>query len=320
MKKIIIFSLALLFNMGAFAQIEEPTERQDNIDWKEDSTEIRTVSDIIMQLQQATNVNRNEQHFNEVWGRRSYRNLCINLPYHLDPKEDILTSMLDENDNKLFAPKYKSNWSFTFSSGRSYRLHKNPIANTVQFYMDYTPFDLTVSNYKMESDANGKAYNSKIMLPTNDEKQITPWNLEKYQADYGMMLGPSVTVAPFTSMEEAQALHFLKVNLYAHFGYRASLLYMPNDEKADVNYFDNKSNTPEYKKFETMSDNAKLEWGHGFYMSWGFSLTWKSIGFGYEHNSGNLKYKSIDSGTFGSDWYKFETSSNRLYLSFRIGK
>lgn len=318
MKKIIIFSLALLFTTGTLAQIEGPAEQEDNIDWKEDSTEIRTISDIIMQLQQATNVNRSEQHFNEVWGRRSYRNLSINLPYHLDPKEDILTSLPSLNGG--LAPKYKSKYSGTFSSGRSYRLHKNPIANTVQFYMDYTPLDFTVSYYKMECDADNKAYNSDIMQPTNVEKQITPWNLEKYQADYGMMLGPSITFAPFTSLDQAPGLHFLKVNVYAHFGYRASLLYMTNDEDADVNYFERQSNSTQYKRFETMSDNAKLDWGHGFYWSSGFSITWKFIGLGYEHTSGSLKYKSLDSGTFGSEWYKFNTSSNRLYLSFRIGK
>ncbi|MBO4800511.1 MAG: hypothetical protein J5545_01450 [Bacteroidaceae bacterium] len=325
MKRIITFSLVALFTSATFAQNVE-TEQQDNIDWKEDSTEIRTINDIIAQQQEATTINSSEQHFNEVWARRSYRNLSFNAPYSLNPKEDYETGV---DYNGGLVPKYKSQFSLTYSSGRSYRLHPNPIANTVQFYMDYTPFDFTVSHYKIETDKN--AYNSNATFEvTNSERgddivknyRYTPWNLEKWQADYGMMVGPSVTFAPFTSLEDLPALHFLKLNLYAHFGYRASLLYMVNNEDADANYPQKgaNKNSDAYKAFEEMSDNAKLDWGHGFYWSWGLSLTWKGIGLGYEHNSGQLRYKSIDTGTFGSNWYKYNTVSNRLYISFRIGK
>ena len=135
-----------------------------------------------------------------------------------------------------------------------------------------------------------------------------------------MMLGPSVTFAPFTMLEDLPALHFLKLNIYTHFGYRASVIYMVNDEKADVNYHKNKSNTDAYNDFEAMSNSTKLDWGHGFYWSWGFSVTWKSIGLGYEHNSGQLSYKNIDTSSFSDMSYKFDTSSNRIYISYRIGK
>ncbi|MBQ7494499.1 MAG: hypothetical protein IJT75_01840 [Bacteroidaceae bacterium] len=330
MKRIITYTLASLLAVATFAQVETP-EREDNIDWKEDSIEIRTINDIIAQQQEATTVNSSEQHFNDVWGRRSYFNISINLPYSLDPKEPIKTGV-PYNDG--LAPKYKSQLSLTLSRGRSYRLHPNPIANTLQFYIDITPFDFTVSHYKIETKEG--AYDSYNMDTTYQEKygiktlktaNYTTWNLEKWQADYGILLGPSFTVAPFTSMDNAPGLHFMKFNFYLHAGYRASMLYMVNKEEADANYPkpDPKTktinqNSPEYKAFDAMKDNAKLDWGHGFYWSWGFSVTWKGIGLGYEHNSGQLKYKSIDTGTFGDSSYKFKTSSNRLYISFRIGK
>jgi hypothetical protein len=319
MKKIITYCLASLFAIATFAQGETP-EREDNIDWNEDSIEIRTINDIIAQQLLATRVNTSERHFNEVWGRRSYRNLSINMPYTLDPKEPIQTEV---PYNGFFAPKYKSHLSFTFSTGRSYRMHKNPIANILQIYIDYTPLDFTVCHYKLETDT---AYDSSKQFTITTEKYgntstqnyyYTPWNLEKYQADYGMMLGPSITVAPFTMIDNVPSLHHLKLNLYAHFGYRASILYMVNKEEADANYPLHGNSSP---NFEEMKDNAKLDWGHGFYWSWGFSLTWKGIGIGYEHNMGNMKYKSIDTGTFGDRSYKFDTSSNRLYISFRVGK
>ena len=316
MKRIITFSLASLFAMATFAQIEGP---EDNIDWKEDSTEIRTINDIIAQQQQATTINTSEQHFNSVWSRRSYRNFSFNNHYNLSPKDPIPTGV--SNLHGGYVPKYKSNWSATNSTGRSYRLHPTAIANTVQFYMDFTPFDFTVSHYRIERDT--AAYNSnstydvivKRKNQADETKQYhyTPWNLQKYQADYGMMVGPSITFAPFTSIDNADALHFLKLNTYVHFGYRASVLYMINDEDADQNPNGNEN-------FREMSDNVKLDWGHGFYWSWGFSLTWKGIGLGYEHNVGQLKYKSIDTGTFGDSSYKFKTTSNRLYITWRLGK
>lgn len=318
MKKIITYSLASLFAMSAFAQVEK-LGREDNIDWKEDSIEIRTINDIIAQQQEATTVNSSEQHFKEVWGRRSYRNLSINLPYSLDP-QNVETGV---SYNGGLAPKYKSQLSLTYSTGRSYRVHKNAIGNVLQIYIDYTPFDLTISHYKIETKEN--AYDSRAFwsdtIFKRDGKTIekvnqykyTTWNLEKYQLDYGMLLGPSITVAPFTHLDEAPGLHHLKLNLYAHFGYRASLLYMVNSETADANPTENND-------FNEMKDNAKLDWGHGFYWSWGFSLTWKGIGLGYEHNTGNLKYKPIDTGTFGNRSYKFNTINNRLYISFRVGK
>lgn len=317
MKRIITFSLASLFAMATFAQIEGP---EDNIDWKEDSTEIRTINDIIAQQQQATTINTSEQHFNSVWSRRSYRNLSINLPYSLTPKSPIETGV---PYNGGFAPKYKAQFSFTYSSGRSYRLHPNAIANTVQFYIDYTPFDFTVSHYKIETKDG--AYDSRAMwndtILKRDGKTVekvepyhyTTWNLEKWQADYGMLVGPSVTFAPFTSLENAPGLHFLKLNVYAHFGYRASILYMLNKDEADAN-------PNEDANFDALKSNPKLEWGHGFYWSWGFSLTWKGIGLGYEHNSGQLQYKPFDTENFSDRSTKFKTISNRLYLSFRIGK
>ena len=67
-----------------------------------------------------------------------------------------------------------------------------------------------------------------------------------------------------------------------------------------------------------MSDNLKLCWGHGLTNSFGLSLTWKFIGLGYEHQSRNIRYKSMNTKEFEKETYKFDSSVNRFFIQFRM--
>ena len=50
-------------------------------------------------------------------------------------------------------------------------------------------------------------------------------------------------------------------------------------------------------------------------------MTWRRIGFGYEHRWGNLKYKNlIAKSEYGEYSYKFNTTINRIYFTYRFGK
>ena len=104
----------------------------------------------------------------------------------------------------------------------------------------------------------------------------------------------------------------MKFNVYFHIGYHVGLLYMVNDENADVNQ---DKDDDDYKR---MKDNLKMDLGHGLTTSFGFSLTWKTIGVGYEHRSGSLKYKSLSTDDFGNEAYKFKSSTNRVFVQFRM--
>ena len=297
MKKKLTLSIACLFSMFAFGQITGEQAPQSNVNGNE------SVSDIIKMQQEVTKRNQSESHFRSVWSRKGYLNVSYNTTT-LSPKDDVPTGVA-YNGGK--APEYKSNWGASIQLGRSYALHKRPISNILQFNIDYTYIDLGVNHFKAEGDGTN-LYDSSNK---SGEKYYTPWNLEKYDINYGMAVGPSVTVAPFTYTKYA-GRHHMKFNVYFQIGYHVGLLYMVNDENADVNQ---DKDDDGYKR---MKDNLKMDLGHGLTTSFGFSLTWKTIGVGYEHRSGNLKYKSLSTDDFGKDSYKFKSSTNRVFIQFRM--
>jgi hypothetical protein len=207
-------------------------------------------------------------------------------------------------------PKFKTDWGVSLQLGRSYKLHKKPISNILQFYIDYSYIDLNVNHFKHEGDGKN-LYDTSVRLP-DGKKFHTPWNLEKYDINYGMAVGPSFSVAPFNFMK-SRGLHYLHLNVWYHIGYHASLLAMMNDEDADAN-----PNQSTSSGEEKVREGIKLDLGHGLTNAFGLSLTWKFIGIGYEYRSGALKYQSLDKDTYGDDKYKFKASTNRIFLQFRL--
>ena len=301
MKKVLTLSIVCLLGIDAYGQFADNPSQQSNIDWKEDTTEVVTIDDIIATQQKITTNNFKEDHFRNVWGRQSYLNVSYNTS-KLTPDEDIPTGM------GTMVPDFKSNWGASIQIGRSYRLHKQPISNILQFYLDYTYIDLNINHYNKESGTT--LYDSS--KKTADDKFYTPWNLEKYEFNYGMALGPSLSVAPFTS-SNSRAAHFLKFNMWFHIGYHVSLLNIKSDSKADAN-----NDGGGKGNFEKMRDDVKLDLGHGLITSFGLSLTWKAIGLGYEYRSAGLKYKSLNSDLYGDDKYKYSASTSRVFLQFRF--
>ena len=92
------------------------------------------------------------------------------------------------------------------------------------------------------------------------------------------------------------------------------MLWIVGNDDADMNPDDRSTD------FKTVSEALKMNWGHGLLTSFGLSLTWKSIGIGYEHRVAQNKFKPADTTDFGSDTHKFKTSTDRIYISFRLGK
>lgn len=311
MKKKLFFSVACLFiSVCSFGQDVNAAGLQGDVIQKGDTAQVTTINDIIKMQQEVTSMNFRDSHYRKVWGRKSYLNVAYNNTT-LTPDGVVETGVAYNEGN---APEYKSNWGLSLQVGRNYALHKRPIANILQFNFDYTFIDLNVNHFKAENDGKD-LYDSRAILPGTTDMFYTPWNLEKYDINYGMAVGPSVTVAPFTHTNYA-GLHHLKFNVYFHIGYQAALLYMKKDMDADVN----QEGIADYDadKHEKMDKGPKLDFGHGLITSFGFSMTWKAIGIGYEHRSGKLNYKSLDDDYFGDEKYKFKSSTNRVFVQFRM--
>jgi len=308
MKKKLALSVICLFALGAYGQDVNEQDLMKNVNWKEDSTDITTINDIIKMQQDVTAKNFSESHFRNVWGRKGYLNLSYNNTT-LKPDQDVPTGVPGMNNG--LAPEFKSDWGASLQIGRSYALHKTPIANILQFNLDYSYIDLHVNHFKAEGNGKNLFDSSNQFTIGSDKYFYTPWNVEKYDFNYGMALGPSICLAPFTSLN-GQGLHHFKFNFYYHIGYHVSLLYMKSDGDADINQTSN----PELH--DKMKDITGLDLGHGLTQSFGFSVVWKAIGFGYEHRSAALKYKSLSTDNFSSEEYKFKSATNRFFIQFRM--
>ena len=310
MKRKFIFIMTCLFSTAVFGQVANE-EGKDNIDWSEDTTEITTIKDIIKIQQQVTNRNATEQHFADVWGRRGYFNFSYNNT-KLSPKGSNFP-----NGAGGVVSEMKSDWGASIQYGRSYRLHKKPIANVATFNIDYTGIDLNVNHFKAEGE--GK-YDSRDRHAGEGDKKsdsfyTLPWNMEKYEVNYGMSLGPSLTLAPFNLLN-GNGLHYIKFNVFYHIGYNVSMIYSPNDKKLDMNQdgavgYDETS-------YKTMENNLKMSWGHGMMQSFGLNVSWKAIGIGFEHRTGKIKYKAMNTSDFGNNEYEFTSATNRISLQIRM--
>ena len=306
MKRKLIFILTCLLSTAVFAQVEND-DNKVVIDWSEDSTDITTIQDIIKVQQQVTNRNVTEQHFADVWGRRGYFNFSYNTT-KLSPKGNYPNGLDDGPVGEL-----KSNWGASIQYGRSYRLHKKPISNVALFNIDYTGIDLNVNHFEAIGNGTYK-YNSSIKQTIKEDGKDNeyynlPWNMEKYEVNYGMTLGPSLTLAPFNLLS-GNGLHYIKFNVFYHIGYNISMIYSPNDKKLDENQSG--------EDFQAMESNLKMAWGHGMMQSFGFNISWKAIGIGFEHRSSTIKYKAVNTKDFGKNEYEFSSATNRISLQIRM--
>lgn len=322
MKKLFLIC-TLVYAVASYAQddFDFDFDLPENLDQNEDTTRITTIADIVNVQELVTTSNTTASHFNQVWGRQKYFNISYG-GVKMTPKEDI---PLGYNFNSNKAPVFKSDWGLAIVLGRNYALHKKPIANTLKFNIDFTYFDLNMTHFKAEGDKNTKVYDSSATWIEHDEddnsdneRSYIPWCLQKYKADFGMSVGPSLTIAPFNYINGVPGLHYMKLNIFYHIGYHASILWMVNDDKLDAN----EEASANDKKSDYYSDKdegsgLKMNWGHGLTSTFGMSLSWKTIGVGFEIRNTNLSYKSVIPETYGHNSYKFSTKSTRVYLQIR---
>lgn len=103
-----------------------------------------------------------------------------------------------------------SNWGVSLTSGKTYYLHKKPIADMVKIGLDWSWLDLNVVRYTTNYS----------LIPHDN-------NFEEYQAEVGMQFGPSVTVNP---------VHHLKVSAYFRVTPSYSARYDTGREHGHGNY------------------------------------------------------------------------------------
>lgn len=104
----------------------------------------------------------------------------------------------------------KSNYGGAFTVGKTFFVHKKPIAGMIRFGIDATWFDINYANYTIES-------------AWEDEEE--GGSLDAHQLEIAMQVGPSVTVNPVG-----------KLCIHGYFRYAPSFSALYMDESFMGNY------------------------------------------------------------------------------------
>ena len=135
--------------------------------------------------------------YNKVWNdRKQY----FNLSY----ANQTISSV--EN-----SAEYKSDWAVALTSGKTFYLHKRPLARMIKFGLDWTWFDLNAAQY---------SYVDTELFKNRERNNL-------YQAEIGMHVGPSFTINP---------VHHLKVSAYYRLAPSYSALFDADDEGFHHNF------------------------------------------------------------------------------------
>lgn len=107
----------------------------------------------------------------------------------------------------------KNNWGLSITRGRTYMLHKKPIARLLSIGLDVSFCDLTYSNYTMEGMDWGDGSED------YDETYGSSESVDMHKAEYAFLVGPSITITPGKS---------LTVAAYARYAPSFSCIYVDN--------------------------------------------------------------------------------------------
>lgn len=123
-------------------------------------------------------------------------------------KKYLNIGFVNTSFNQEGTPQLKSNYGASLTVGRTFYLHKKPIANILKFGIDATWFDINYTNY--------------------DVTHITYWNTNKFQiheGEIGMQVGPSLTINPIS-----------KMNIHVYFRYAPSFSCFYADDEFQGGY------------------------------------------------------------------------------------
>lgn len=227
-----------------------------------------------------------EAFYRKIWGKKGYFNFSFNM---MKMSSDNLPTV-----GGTYSAEYDDKFGFGLQTGTVFNFHKRPVGKVFFFGLDYMWIDLNANKYvHTYPGANYKMGDTK--------PYHMPWNYEKWTFDYGMSIGPSVTIYPFTTMRQKPADN-IRLQLYFRAGYSIGGLLFTNVKRPDES-----------------TENNQLAWGHGFYTTFGANLTWKSIGIGYEiRNNPKNKVKCVSSAFEEADPVELKQTTGRVYLQLRF--
>lgn len=274
-----------------------------NLDEQEDTTDITTLADIIAIQTEVTTQRGSAAHYQKVWGRKKY----FNLNYSSSSKMAAGAGDIKGTSQKLDLEK---DLSVGLQLGKTINFHKKAIGGIAMIGLNYTYIDLNFNQYK-EQDAPKDWVKGVYMEPYYYQKGDTeyanlPFFNKTSELDYGMDLGPTLTLFPFTPLHNKYTDE-IRLQVYLQWGYHVMGMLIdkvPNAEDVTVT--------------EDTRTNTQIAWGHGMSTTFGFNIGWKGIGIGYETRKATFDNivpisKEFDTGNKS----KFKQTLGRVYLQIK---
>ena len=168
-------------------------------------------------------------------------------------------------------------------------MHKKPLAGMIKFGIDWSWMDLNYAQYKLE---------------TYDYDTDELYSEKAHQLEYGMQIGPSVTINP---------VHHLKVSAYFRVTPSYSMMYL-NDEF--YHHYATFCNTGFAVAWKVLSVGCEWRWGKASYDGLGLNLDDLEGDYSDGDFSGDIP--SADDVLTDLQDLKLKTKSFRVYFSFRF--
>lgn len=86
----------------------------------------------------------------------------------------------------------KNNWGISLTRGRSYMLHKKPIARLISIGIDASFFDVSYSNYTIIPSVLGAQWSEDAGRSSDELMEET----DLHKIEYSFQVGPSITITP----------------------------------------------------------------------------------------------------------------------------
>lgn len=263
-KHLLLISFALLVAGGVSAQENTSSQSVDSLQ--------RVVADLNEQMQSVKDAERNEA----VWKNRAkYFNIGFSSQ-KLSPV-DAPAAYGD-------AAELKSDLGVALVWGRTYYLHKKPLARMIKFGIDFSWMDINYAKYSLPEYAEGGT--SGWAGESGDEL-----SLSAHQLEYGMQVGPSVTINP---------VDHLKAGVYFRYVPSASLMVLEDEVNANFASFFTAGGAVSYK---LISIGVEGRWGRANYKN--FALA-------------DELEDAMDGDVIQTSKSKWKTGGVRVYVSFRF--
>lgn len=285
-KTIVVASFAALAMPLTASTMQTYTASSDSIDTTVEPAD--TLREKLAQMETRMASMEQEQEMQKTWKRRKYWKIGITSPN------------LERTDGEEM--KWKTNGSFFIQKGRTSYLHSKPIAGMIKFGIDYGFLDFTYSKLELKEVAYSNESGTRASDGFDDIgiSELTGIDLGMHKIDYGLHVGPSVSVNPWNKLIATAYFHVMPT---------ASCVIQ----------------------------NDNFSYGFGCMMAAGVSVAYKAISLGVEGVWGKVKYTQTDfsgdededndydssdeednASYFNTEKFTLKQSGIRAYIAFRL--